>query len=175
MPPVPDRDSQADPARGGGIDTGIADYIVKPFEAVDLVARVQAGLERRSSPGESVAPRRATPREPSDVRSEEESGPPLILVADDDEDVVELVASQLREGGYEVVTAGDGERALELALERSPNLAIVDVTMPRLSGYEVAARLRESEAAKKVPIIFLTARVQESDSPTARRRAARRT
>jgi DNA-binding response OmpR family regulator len=91
------------------------------------------------------------------------SGRPLVLVADDDPDILSLVTLRLELDGYEVIGAPDGERAVEEALERTPDLALIDVTMPKLDGYEVAERLRQHEPTSAIPIILLTARVQESD------------
>jgi DNA-binding response OmpR family regulator len=88
---------------------------------------------------------------------------PLVLVADDDPDIRSLVALRLERSGYEVVAAGDGEQALAAALERAPDLALLDVMMPKLDGYEVTERLRQQEATRHLPVILLTARVQESD------------
>jgi DNA-binding response OmpR family regulator len=88
---------------------------------------------------------------------------PLVLVADDDEDIRSLVTFRLERAGYRVVTATDGEHALSLALEHSPDLAVLDVMMPRLDGYELTRRLREHEATKEMPVILLTARAQEAD------------
>jgi DNA-binding response OmpR family regulator len=88
---------------------------------------------------------------------------PVILVADDDVDILSLVAFRLERAGYDVVPAGDGEEALRLAVERTPDLAVLDVMMPKLDGYEVTARLRSHEATRRMPVILLTARVQESD------------
>jgi DNA-binding response OmpR family regulator len=88
---------------------------------------------------------------------------PLVLVADDDEDIRSLVTFRLERAGYRVVTAADGEHALSLALEHSPDLAILDVMMPRLDGYELTRRLRQHEATKSMPVILLTARAQEAD------------
>jgi CheY-like chemotaxis protein len=62
-----------------------------------------------------------------------------------------------------VIGAPDGERAVEEGFERTPDLALIDVTMPKLDGYEVAERLRQHEATSAIPIILLTARVQDSD------------
>lgn len=87
----------------------------------------------------------------------------LVLVADDDRDIRELVAFRLAKGGYEVITAEDGGEALELARSRQPALAVLDVMMPRLNGYEVTRALRADEATRPIPVILLTARVQESD------------
>jgi DNA-binding response OmpR family regulator len=88
---------------------------------------------------------------------------PLLLIADDDEDILELLGFRLERAGYEVVRARDGEEALRLALELVPSLALLDVMMPGLDGYEVARRLRGDERTSAMPIILLTARVQASD------------
>jgi DNA-binding response OmpR family regulator len=88
---------------------------------------------------------------------------PLVLVADDDPDILALVRFRLERDGYEVLSAPDGETALDLALARTPDLALLDVMMPRLDGYEVTRRLREHGPTATIPIILLTARVQEPD------------
>jgi DNA-binding response OmpR family regulator len=88
---------------------------------------------------------------------------PLVLVADDDPDIRSLVTLRLEKSGYDVVAAGDGEQALAAALERAPDLALLDVMMPKLDGYEVTERLRQEEATRHLPVILLTARVQETD------------
>jgi DNA-binding response OmpR family regulator len=91
------------------------------------------------------------------------SGRPLVLAADDDPDILNLVTLRLELDGYEVVGARDGEDALERAFERAPDLALIDVSMPKLDGYEVTERLRGNQTTSGVPIILLTARVQETD------------
>ena len=91
------------------------------------------------------------------------SATPLVLVADDDPDILTLVGFRLERAGYEVLPARDGEEALALALERRPDLAIIDVMMPKLDGYEVTQRLRKDPATSGMPVILLTARVQEAD------------
>lgn len=88
---------------------------------------------------------------------------PVVLVADDDPDILALVAFRLERAGYDVVQATNGEDALRLAKERTPDLAILDVMMPKLTGYDVTREIREHEATKRMPVILLTARVQESD------------
>jgi CheY-like chemotaxis protein len=89
-------------------------------------------------------------------------GETLILVADDDADVRELVVFRLERAGYAVVTAGDGDEALKLARERRPAVCVVDVMMPGLDGYELTERLRESPETTASLIVLLTASVQES-------------
>jgi DNA-binding response OmpR family regulator len=87
----------------------------------------------------------------------------IVLVADDDRDILDLLAFRLGRAGYEVVSASDGEEALRLAVERKPDLAVLDVMMPKLDGYEVTRRMRADESTKRIPVILLTARVQEHD------------
>ncbi|HEX5955869.1 MAG TPA: response regulator [Solirubrobacterales bacterium] len=86
----------------------------------------------------------------------------LILVADDDGDVRELVVFRLERAGYRVVTAADGQEAVEVALERSPDVCVVDVMMPKLDGYQVTERLRASPGLAEVPIVLLTASVEDA-------------
>jgi DNA-binding response OmpR family regulator len=92
-----------------------------------------------------------------------EAGQPLVLVADDDPDILSLVSFRLERAGYDVVTAADGEEALRVALDRSPDLAVLDVMMPRLTGYDVTREIRQNDSLRQMPIILLTARVQEAD------------
>ena len=97
-----------------------------------------------------------------------------MLVADDDPDILALVRFRLERDGYEVLSAPDGEAALDLALARAPDLALLDVMMPRLDGYEVTRRLREHGPTTAIPIILLTARVQEPDVARGHRGRRRR-
>ncbi len=88
---------------------------------------------------------------------------PTILVADDEEDVRELVTYRLTRSGYHVIGAGDGLEALELAAQRAPDLMVLDVMMPKIDGYELTRRVRAEAALRSIPVILLTARSQESD------------
>jgi DNA-binding response OmpR family regulator len=88
---------------------------------------------------------------------------PLVLVADDDADIRALVTFRLERAGYDVVAASDGEEALRLAREQTPDLAVLDVMMPKLTGDEVTRQIRGDEATQRMPVILLTARVQEED------------
>jgi len=93
----------------------------------------------------------------------EASAAKTVLVADDDADIRELVAYRMRRNGYDVLEATNGEEALELAVAHLPDLAILDVMMPRLDGFEVTRRLRDLEQTSRLPVILLTARAQDSD------------
>jgi DNA-binding response OmpR family regulator len=88
---------------------------------------------------------------------------PLVLVADDEEDIRALVAFRLDRAGYDVITAADGEEALTLATTRLPDLVVLDMMMPKANGLEVTRSLRGLEATKHIPVILLTARAQEAD------------
>ncbi len=93
---------------------------------------------------------------------------PFVLVADDDADIRELVALTLQRRGYAVVVAADGAEAVERARERRPDLAILDVRMPKLDGYGVLSALRADTEASYVPVVVLTASVQEGERARAR-------
>ena len=95
--------------------------------------------------------------------AELEAEAPVVLVADDDADMRELIRYRLERSGYTVVTAVDGQEAVRLAAEHVPALAVVDVMMPRLDGYEVTRRLRAAPETARMPVILLTARAQEAD------------
>jgi DNA-binding response OmpR family regulator len=88
---------------------------------------------------------------------------PLVLVADDEEDIRALVAFRLERAGYEVITAADGEEALTLATTRLPDLVVLDMMMPKATGLEVTRSLRGQDETKDIPVILLTARAQEAD------------
>jgi DNA-binding response OmpR family regulator len=88
---------------------------------------------------------------------------PIVLAADDDEDILALVTFRLERSGYTVLQARDGAEALELARAEKPDLAVLDVMMPKMDGFELTRRLRADEATSKMPIILLTARAQDTD------------
>lgn len=81
-----------------------------------------------------------------------------ILVADDESHIRHVVSMKLANAGYEVITAMDGEEALELCNTERPDLLITDYQMPFLTGLEVAKRLRAIEHLKAMPVLMLTAR-----------------
>ena len=88
---------------------------------------------------------------------------PLILIADDDEDILELVKLRLSRAGFDVLAASDGGDALRLVRGRRPDLAVLDVAMPGLDGREVVASLREDPDTRAIPVILLTARATAGD------------
>ena len=95
--------------------------------------------------------------------TERDEHKPVVLAADDDADILGLITFRLERSGYTVLQAHDGEEALELARTAKPDLAVLDVMMPKLDGFELTRRLRADEATRRMPIILLTARAQEAD------------
>jgi two-component system phosphate regulon response regulator PhoB len=88
---------------------------------------------------------------------------PVLLVADDDEDILTLVQLRLSRSGFEVIVARDGEEALRLVKERHPDLAVLDWMMPKASGLEVLRAIRADSATADIPVVLLTARASEAD------------
>jgi len=86
-----------------------------------------------------------------------------ILVVDDEPDVVSLLTLMLKSKGYEVVSAGDGQEAIAKARSENPDLILLDIMLPRLDGYKVARMLKFDENFSHIPIIMLTAKIQEKD------------
>jgi DNA-binding response OmpR family regulator len=85
------------------------------------------------------------------------------LIADDDADILSLVRAVLERAGNEVISVGDGAQALASVMERKPDLAVLDISMPELDGLEVLRRLRADSATSGLPVVLLSARAQEAD------------
>lgn len=86
-----------------------------------------------------------------------------ILVAEDERDIRELITFTLRYHGFDVITADNGEQAVQLAAEKLPDLLLLDVRMPRLTGYEVCQQLKQREDTRHIPVVFLSAKGQEAE------------
>jgi two-component system alkaline phosphatase synthesis response regulator PhoP len=91
-----------------------------------------------------------------------------ILIAEDERDIRDLVAFTLRFAGYEVVAAVNGEEAVALAPKENPDLILMDVRMPRMTGYEACRILKANPEMKDIPVVFLSAKGQESEIQTGR-------
>jgi len=83
---------------------------------------------------------------------------PLVLVVDDESHILHVVSLKLRNAGYEVITAQDGEEGFEAAIGDKPDLIITDFQMPFQTGLELCEKLKQHEATKDMPAIMLTAR-----------------
>ncbi len=90
-----------------------------------------------------------------------------ILIVDDERDMSYFLGVRLRSQGYTVATAKDGLEALETIKTDQPDLILLDIMMPKMSGYEVCRTLKQSETTKHIPVIFLTARDQAQDRAAA--------
>jgi len=86
-----------------------------------------------------------------------------ILIADDERDIRDLVAFALRFAGYEVIATSNGEEVLQAAQANPPDLILLDVRMPRMSGYEACRRLKEQPLTAAIPVVFLSAKGQEGE------------
>lgn len=86
-----------------------------------------------------------------------------VLVVDDDRQVVRLVQSYLEQAGYQVLTAYDGTRALQLIRSERPDLVVLDLMLPGQDGWEVTRSVRGNSALPSLPIIMLTARVEDTE------------
>lgn len=86
-----------------------------------------------------------------------------IVVADDDADIRDLVVFKLEQSGHDVVAVGDGAAAVDACRDAVPDLAVLDVMMPGMSGFDACRALRADPALAGIPVILLTARAQEAD------------
>jgi len=89
-----------------------------------------------------------------------------ILIAEDEPDIRELVAFTLRFAGHEVLAASNGEEAVQLAAREFPDLILMDVRMPRMTGYDACRALKANSELKDIPVVFLSAKGQESEIQT---------
>ncbi len=86
-----------------------------------------------------------------------------ILVVDDEPEIVQIARDYLDRAGYRVISSGDGREALRLARTESPALVVLDLMLPGMDGLDVTRAMREDPATRAIPIIMLTARVEETD------------
>ena len=89
-----------------------------------------------------------------------------ILIAEDEKDIRELIAFTLRYAGHDVTATTDGEEAYQAAQQILPDLVLLDVRMPRMTGYEACAKIKSNEKTQHIPVVFLSAKGQESEVQT---------
>jgi len=89
-----------------------------------------------------------------------------ILIAEDEPDIRDLIIFTLRFAGYEVVAASNGEEAVELARQEMPDMILLDVRMPKKTGYEACQMIKADPEMKDIPVLFLSAKGQESEIQT---------
>ena len=90
-----------------------------------------------------------------------------VLVVEDNEDNLLIVATILKYYDYEVLTAADGESAIDIASQSRPNLILLDISLPRMDGWDVARVLKSNEALATIPLIAFTAHAYDADRELA--------
>jgi CheY-like chemotaxis protein len=96
----------------------------------------------------------------------EQGTPPVtrrILIVEDNQDSRELVVKVLKNKGYEIIEAADGEEALAKAASEKPNLILMDISIPKLDGFEVTKRLKGNDEFRHIPVVALTAHAMKGD------------
>jgi DNA-binding response OmpR family regulator len=86
-----------------------------------------------------------------------------ILVAEDEPDIRQLIAYSLQFAGFQVMQAVNGEDAVQQATKEQPDLILLDVRMPKMNGYEACTALKAQESTRNIPVVFLSARGQETE------------
>lgn len=159
-----------------GFDAGAVDYVVKPFEAEELMARLAKVLKRVAQPAEAAAPSHtgvtrvvetayavdAEAPTGVDVRGAGEA----ILCVDDNPINLEVLKTHLERVNYRAVLAPDGAEALERLEQTAVDLILLDVMMPRMHGYEFLKRLRANPKHKDIPVVVVSAKDRVEDSLT---------
>jgi DNA-binding response OmpR family regulator len=86
-----------------------------------------------------------------------------VVIAEDEPDIRDLIKFTLQFAGYEVFAAGNGEEGYELAKREKPDLVMMDVRMPRMTGYEACRKIKADPELKHIPVIFLSAKGQDAE------------
>ena len=86
-----------------------------------------------------------------------------ILISEDERDIQDLITFTLRYAGHEVIPTSNGEEAFQRSKEEMPDLILLDVRMPRMTGYEACEKLKADKSTKHIPVVFLSAKGQESE------------
>jgi two-component system cell cycle response regulator DivK len=122
-------------------------------------------LFHMNSPTAHSAPRPVPPGQPDQKEGRKNR---LVLVVDDFEDNRDMYAVYLTHSGYDVLEAGDGQEAVEVARQRVPDVIVMDLTLPIMDGWEATRRLKADERTRHIPIIMLTGHAVEGQSRDAR-------
>ena len=86
-----------------------------------------------------------------------------ILIAEDERDIRDLITFTLRFAGYDVIAASNGEEAYNLTRQEIPDLILLDVRMPKMTGYEACKALKAEQSTRNIPVVFLSAKGQEAE------------
>ena len=146
-----------------GFNIGADDYMVKPFDNEELIARIQVLLRRKTQLGtdgeKEKKPVSKTYELKQDIekfKKEPKGHGETILVIDDEPINIEVLDSRLKLNNYVVISACDGIEGLNVAKEKMPDLIILDLMMPKMTGYEFCKAVRSNEKLKDIPLIMLT-------------------
>lgn len=97
----------------------------------------------------------------------------LILIADDSPTEIYILTKILEKHNHSIVTAGDGEQAIEMAKEHKPNLILMDIVMPKLNGFQSTRRLSKDPETEDIPVIIVSSKNQETDKLWGMRQGAK--
>jgi len=86
-----------------------------------------------------------------------------LLLVDDEVELVEMIKFRLEASGYEVLTANDGQQALEIARREKPDLVILDVMLPKMDGYKVCGLIKKDSRYAHIPVMMFTAKAMDAD------------
>ena len=145
-----------------GFNLGADDYMVKPFNNEELIARIQVLLRRVHSGRSEQAEKKSVSKvyelkqDEEKFKKEPKGNGETILVIDDEPINIEVLETRLKLSNYNVISAPDGVDGLQLAGEKRPDLIILDLMMPRMSGYEFCKEIRKNDMLKDIPLIMLT-------------------
>jgi len=89
-----------------------------------------------------------------------------ILIAEDERDIRELISFTLRFAGHEIISTTNGSEAVEAALLELPDLILMDVRMPLMTGYQACERIKKEKSTSHIPVVFLSAKGQEAEIRT---------
>ncbi len=89
-----------------------------------------------------------------------------IVIADDERDIRDLITFTLKFAGHDVIPTANGEEAYQAAMQHIPDLILLDVRMPRMTGYEACQHIKANDSTKAIPVVFLSAKGQESEVKT---------
>jgi DNA-binding response OmpR family regulator/HPt (histidine-containing phosphotransfer) domain-containing protein len=134
-----------------GLRLGADDYVVKPFEPDELLLKLRRWVSRTSRQGVDAAVSRSPDR------------PKSILIVDDDIKSAQSLRPHLEERGFSVRCVGSGNEALDFIRSTPPDLVVLDVVMPIVSGFDVCRWIRDNPATHALPVIFVSARNRPKD------------
>ncbi len=145
-----------------GIKSGASNYIIKPFKA-ENVNRIVSQIISKSPQNKANEKNGFSSR----LMEIDENITGLILLIDDSKLMLKATSDMLKSDGHNVLTAATGKLGLDLALNGTPDLILLDVVMPDMDGYEVFKRLRQNEITKNIPVIIYSSMTQKEDIVTA--------